>query len=51
VCLEEEALGVFSPRSRAAAAEFSGIREKGCASSSTAMPLSGMDQGDSLPYW
>jgi hypothetical protein len=39
VGLEEKALGVLSPRSRAAAAEFGCLRNKGCASSSTACRL------------
>jgi hypothetical protein len=40
VCLKEEALGILSPRSRAAAAKFVCLREMGCANSSTACRLS-----------
>jgi hypothetical protein len=36
VCLEDEALGVLSPRSRAATAESACLREKESTSSSTA---------------
>jgi hypothetical protein len=56
VCLAEEALGVLIPRSRAAAALFACLRDKGFASSSTAcrlprLPFSVIDQGNNIPCW
>jgi hypothetical protein len=42
VCLEKEALGVPSPRSRAVAAQHADYH---------ALSFSGMDQGNSLPCW
>jgi hypothetical protein len=55
VCLEEEALGVLLPRRRATAAEFACLRGRDVQAAPQhadyhALPFSGMDQGNSLPY-